>query len=288
MERNVNLDLELLRTFSTVVAEQGFTRAAEQLHKTQSTVSAQVKKLERVVGRRLLDRDTRSLRLTADGQLLLEHGRHLLRLNDELVSRLSEPELHGTVRLGTPEDFATTYLPRVLSDFREAHPHVRLEVTCELTRTLARQFAAGRHDLVLLKREPVGPSLGIRVWREPLVWVRASLEPLPDAEDVSLVLSPEPCIYRERAVTSLEEAGRSWRIAYQSTSLAGTLAAVRAGLGVTILPRDMVPHGYHVIGEDEAMPALPDTEIALCAQAGRDAPPARRLYAHIVEALESA
>ena len=283
----VNLDLELVRTFDAVIATGGFTRAAERMHKTQSTVSAQIKKLEAVVGVALLDRDTRNLRLTAAGEVLLEQGRELLRLNDELVSRLLEPELEGTVRLGTPEDFASSHLSRVLSAFSHAHPRVRLEVTCELTRNLERQFKRGQHDLVLVKREPIGATTGTRVWREPLVWVRGQHERPVPAGDVSLVVSPEPCVYRERAIASLEASGRSWRIAYQSTSLAGALAAVRAGLGVTILPRDMVPHGYQVIGESEDMPALPDTEIALLLRSRAPAQPVRRLFEHIVNALEA-
>ena len=283
----VDLDLELVRTFETVVVAGGFTRAAERMHKTQSTVSAQIKKLEEVVGVPLLDRDTRNLRLTAAGEVLLEQGRELLTMNDELLSRLPEPELEGTVRLGTPEDFASSHLPQVLSAFSHAHPRIRLEVTCELTRNLERQFRRGRHDLILVKREPMGATTGTRVWREPLVWVRGQHERPAESRDVSLVVSPEPCVYRERAIASLQANGRGWRIAYQSTSLAGALAAVRAGLGVTILPRDMVPQGFHVIGESESMPELPDTEIALLMRSRQPSQPVRRLFEHIVHALES-
>lgn len=283
----MHLELDLVRTFVAIVETGGFTRAAERLSKTQSTVSAQLKKLEEQLGQTLIARDTRKLGLTPHGELLLERGRELLRMSDDLLSRLAEPELEGQVRLGTPEDFATSHLPQVLAAFSRAHPRVRLEVTCELTRRLERQFRAGQHDLVLLKRDPLGPSMGIRVWREPLVWVCGGHRAASMTEDVSLVVSPEPCVYRERAIGALAAVGRPWRIAYQSTSLAGSLAAVRAGLGVTILPRDMIPAGYHVLGENEQMPDLPDTEIALCMKARRPAQPVLKLYEHIVHALEA-
>ncbi|MGR8919288.1 MAG: LysR substrate-binding domain-containing protein [Gammaproteobacteria bacterium] len=283
----MNLDLNLVRTFDTVVSAGGFTRAAERLHRTQSTISAQIRKLEEVVGQPLLERDTRKLKLTPHGEIVLEQGRRLLRLNDELLSRMSEPEVEGTVRLGTPEDFATSHLPQVLSAFRRAHPRVRLEVTCELTRVLTRQFRAGEHDLVLLKRDPEGASFGTRVWREPLVWVSAPLAEPFEGGEVSLVASPQPCVYRERAIAALEGAGRDWRLVYQSTSLSGNLAAVKAGLGLTILPRDMVPPGYHVLGEADGMPDLPDTEIALRIRGRHPSKPARVLYEHIVQALEA-
>lgn len=286
MAQRKNLDLELVRTFETVVSLKSFSRAAERLNRTQSTVSAQIKRLETELGVGLLARSTRSLHLTDAGELVLARGRELLKLNDELVSKLVEPALEGTVRLGTPEDFASAHLPGVLQEFSEAHPRVRLEVCCELTRTLARQFDQGRHDLVLLKREPLGPSLGTKVWREPLVWVRSPRH-MPDLSEIALVVSPEPCVYRERAVVSLSESRRRFRIAYQSTSLAGALAAVQAGLGVTILPRDMVPHGYQVMGDAEGMPDLPDSEIALCMRDNNPDEPVRRLYTHIVHALEA-
>jgi DNA-binding transcriptional LysR family regulator len=283
----VSLDLDLLNTFVTVVDAGGFTRAAERLHRTQSTISAQVRKLEEQLGCTLLERDTRKLAVTQQGETLLERGRELLHLSDELAARIAEPQLEGTVRLGTPEDFASSHLPQVLAAFARAYPRVRLEVTCELTRRLAQQFRAGQHDLVLLKRDPEGASMGTRVWREPLVWVRGEHTTGTAADGVSLVLSPEPCVYRARAVSALQKARRRWYIAYQCTSLSGTLAAVKAGLGVTILPRDMVPAGYHLLGESDGMPDLPDTEIALCVKSRRPSEPVRRLYEHIVHALET-
>lgn len=208
-------------------------------------------------------------------------------MNDELLSRLTEPELEGTVRLGTPEDFASSHLPRALSACSHPHPRVRLEITCELTRNLKRQFRRGRHDLIQVKREPMGATFVTRVWREPLVWVRGPHEPLAESGEVSLVVSPESCIYRERAIASLAANGRTWRIAYKSTSFAVALAAVRAGLGVTILPRDMVPQGFHVIEESENMSALPDVEIALLTRSRQPPQPVRRLLEHIVHALET-
>lgn len=283
----MQLDLDLVHTFSTVVSTGGFTHAAERLHKTQSAVSMQIKKLEAQVGRPLIDRDTRKLRLTPAGEVLLEQGRTLLRMSEEVLARIGEPELVGSVRLGTPEDFATSHLPEVLAAFSEAHPRVRLEITCELTRKLERQFRAGRHDLVLLKRDPQGASLGTRVWREPLVWVGPPRLQLSRDAEVPLVVSPEPCVYRERALSALDGQRRPWRVAYQSTSLAGSLAAVKAGLGVTILPRDMVPAGYQVIGDTNRMPDLPDTEIALCMRAKKPSQPVQRLHDHIVQSLES-
>jgi DNA-binding transcriptional LysR family regulator len=280
-----NLDIDLLRAFVTVADLGSFTRAADTLLRRQSTLSLQIKRLEDGLGRRLLDRATRHVRLTAEGDALLPHARQMLELNDRLVASLDEPALAGTVRLGTPEDFATTHLPQVLARFSQAYPAVQLEVTCDLTLTLIGRFRRGDFDLVLVKREPERSDRGVRVWREPLVWVAASQTVLPEDGPLPLVVSPPPCVYRKRATDSLNRTRRRWRVAYSCASLAGQHAAVKAGLGVTVLPKDMVPAGLAAVERRSFLPDLHDTEIALLAARGLSAP-ARRLHDHIVRSLE--
>lgn len=289
-KRPSTLDLDLLRTFVTICETRNFTRAADVLLRNQSTISLQLKRLEDLVGNRVFDRSPHNVKLSEAGRELLEYAQQMLRLNDEFLARLTEPELEGSVRLGTPEDFATSHLPEVLSRFSKSHPKVRLEVKCGLTLNLLEQFRAKKFDLVLLKREPKSKrSLGIRVWEEPLVW--ASSESYAGLSQKSgtlpLVLSPEPCVYRKRAVDSLNRIRRSWRIAYSCESLAGTLAAVRAGLGVTVLPRGMIPPGLSIVTRKHALPDLPHTEIALL-ETVRLSKSAQQLRNHIVESLESA
>lgn len=270
------------------VAEAGsLTRAGERLRLAQPTVSLQVKRLEDVLGCTLIKRTPRSLSLTSEGETLLGYARRILALCDEAVSRISEPQMVGLVRLGTPEDFATAHLSDVLAAFARSHPNVALEVTTDLTLNLIERFATGEFDLVLIKREPLGPSDGVRVWREALVWARSvGSDPFArEDEALPLVVSPHPCVYRRRAMRALDEAGRPWRVAYTSTSLAGAQAAVRAGLGVTVLPKDMVPADFVVVEEGGGAPDLSDTEVALMRAAALSRP-AERLAEHIVHSLE--
>lgn len=283
------LDPALLRSFAAVADAGSLTRAGERLRLSQPTMSLQVKRLEQALGCQLLVRSPHSLRLTAQGETLLGYARRILALQEEALARLTQPGVSGTVRLGTPEDFATTHLPTVLAAFTRAHPLVALEVTTDLTLNLIQRFSAGEFDLVLVKREPSGATEGVRVWREPLVW--ASTAPMADAfgRDVPLplVVSPHPCVYRRRAIRTLERLGHDYRIAYTSTSLAGAQAAVRAGLGVAVLPKEMVPPDFIVLGEAAGAPDLADTEIAL--MLATPAPiPAERLAQHMVQALEGA
>lgn len=280
-----NLDIDLLRAFVSVADLGSFTRAAEALLRRQSTLSLQVKRLEDGLGRRLLDRSARRVRLTPAGEALLGEARHMLELNDRLLATLDQPVLEGRVRLGTPEDFATTHLPQVLARFAETYPAVQLEVTCDLTLTLLGRFRHGDFDLVLVKREPERSDRGVRVWREPLVWVASERLAIERDRPLPLVVSPPPCVYRKRAVDALDRSKRRWRVAYSCASLAGQHAAVRAGLGVTVLPKDMVPPGLVAVERRSLLPDLHDTEIALLARRGLSAP-ASRLHDHIVRSLE--
>ncbi len=280
------LDLDLLRAFVTAADAGGFTRAGELLGRTQSTISLQIKRLEESLGGRpVFQRTPRMLKLTPDGQALLHHARAMLRLNDAAVAELIEPEVAGRVRLGVPEDFATAHLPAVLAAFTDAHPRVELEVTCDLTLNLHAKFRAGDFDLVLLKREPDVAIEGVRVWREPLIWVARDAQSVPADGIVPLIVSPSPCVYRKRATAALDAHGRRWRIAYTSTSLAGTQAAVRAGLGVAVLPREMCPPNLAAVGLDGSLPALADTEMALIEATGVSVT-AHRFAQHIAAALE--
>ncbi|MBS0254429.1 MAG: LysR family transcriptional regulator [Proteobacteria bacterium] len=278
-------DLDLLRCFVTIAETGSFTRAGERLGRTQSTISLQVRRLEEMLGRAVFDRSPRALALTAEGERLLGPARQLLRLNDATLATMFEPEMAGKVRLGVPEDFATAHLPDVLAAFAKAHPLVELEVTCDLTLNLLGTFHAGGFDLVLVKREPSSPLEGVRVWREPLVWVARDQQAVVGLDPVPLVVSPEPCVYRKRAIDALGAMGRRWRIAYTSTSLAGSQSAVNAGLGITVLPREMVPPYLVAITEDAELPPLYDTEIALIEAPGLSST-AHRLAQHIVAALE--
>jgi len=180
----------------------------DRLGRTQSTISLQVKRLEDQLGRAVFARTPRSLGLTPDGERLLGPARQLLRLNDAAIAELFEPDIIGRGQAGVPGDCATAHLPEVLSAFTKAHPLVELEVTCDLTLNLLDRFHDGAFDLVLVKREPSARLEGVRVWREPLVWVARDQLAASGMETVPLAVSLEPCVYRKRAIDALEAVGR--------------------------------------------------------------------------------
>jgi DNA-binding transcriptional LysR family regulator len=277
-------DTITFKSFIAIAETGSFSQAAELVGRTQSALSLQIKKLEEMIGCSLFTRTSRSVALTEAGELFLGYAKRITQLEWELYSRLKEPDIEGEIRLGTPEDFATHYLPEVLALFRKHHPRIQLNVSCDLTLNLMDGFSRGEFDMILVKRDPKATKGGTKVWREPLVW--AAADRWQPVAPLSLVLSPQPCIYRARALAALTRAKKSWHIAYTSPSLAGTIAAVKAGLGITVLPQNMLPAGVHAIRGKIKLPELADAEIALMKRYGL--PKAAEMLAeHIMSSLET-
>jgi len=262
-------DPELLRTFAAVADLGGFTRAAEQLHLTQSTVSFQIKRLETQAGRPLFVRTTRQVALTADGEVLLGYARGILRLQDAARRQLAAlGSLAGTVRLGASEDFASGGLAQALAAYRRTHPRVRLEVEVGLSRNLLPALDSGELDLVLGKRE-AGEQRGEVLWREPVVWAFGRdagwLDP---TMPLPLAFFPEPCIYRRAALACLREYDRPFEIVYVSPSVSGVKAAAAAGLAITPLPASVMTPQFRSVSMEEGAPPMPDAEFVLFRQDG--------------------
>ena len=278
------LDTISLKSFIAIAETGTFSHAADVVGRTQSALSLQIKKLEQSLGCELFARTSRKVTLTEQGEIFLGYAKRIVQLQWEVYSRLKEPDIEGEIRLGTPEDFATHYLPEVLALFRKHHPRIQLNVSCDLTLNLVDGFHRGEFDIILVKRDPKATKGGTKVWREPLVW--AAADHWQPEKPLSLVLSPQPCIYRARALAALDRAKKPWHIAYTSPSLAGTIAAVKAGLGITVLPQNMLPTGIHAIRGEIKLPELADAEIALMKR--DDLPKAGDMLAeHIVHSLES-
>jgi DNA-binding transcriptional LysR family regulator len=274
------LDLDLLRSFVSVVDAGGFTRAGERVHRTQSTVSQQIRRLEESVGRPLLHRDGKRVTLTEEGERLLSYARRILTLAQEARDVVGRPVGEGLVRLGIPEDFAAYRLTALLSEFVRARPGLRLDVRCDLSVKLRDALNRGELDLVLLKRE-AGDGDAIAAWPERLHWVTSHNHPVDVHRDpVPLVVSDQGCLYRNHAIHTLEALRRSWHIAFSSPNLRGLQAAVSAGLGIGILPEVAILADHRKLGPQCGLPSIGKTELAL--RAAADASPATRRLADVL------
>jgi DNA-binding transcriptional LysR family regulator len=273
MDNLLSLEPDLLRAFVLIAEGNSFTQAAALIGRTQSAVSMQVKRLEEVLGQPVLTRSKGgSVELTPHGYYLLGRARQILALNDEVIATFRSPAIAGTVRLGTPDDYAFGYLPPVLKRFAESHPAVQVDVTCASSDELMERLRHGTLDLTLLSagNEPRGWPV-VSLWQGPLVWVTAArqsphrMDPLPLAlahQDPHAVIR-EDCCWSRAAVAALENAGRRYRVAYTSGTLVGTHAPVMAGLAVTVSALSWLPEGLRVLGPEDGMPRLPDFGILM-------------------------
>jgi len=263
-----DLDLDLLRGFVTVAERGGFTAAGVALGLTQSAISLKVKRLEEILGRRVLERGGRGVRLTREGETLLAYARRILALNDEAVRRMIAPPVAGRLRLGVADHFLPRNLAPVLARFSRAYPDVRLEVEVGRSHELRAAMAEGRLDLVLGKRRD-GETEGRPIFTETIVWAAAPEWSPPADRPLPIAMLPQGCMFRDRALAALARAGLAFEVVFTSASLPGVAAAAQAGLAATVLGRTGLPPG---LAELPGLPACGTAEMCLFGDAeGRSA-----------------
>jgi DNA-binding transcriptional LysR family regulator len=259
---SLSLEIDLLRSFVVVADVRALSRAANRVGRTQSALSQQMKRLEEIVDQPLLQRTGRGVVLTNPGERLLIHAQRILRLHDEAMADLSGKGLSGTIRFGCPDDYAAVFLPHLLRQFSIQHPHAQVEVICAPTPRLREHLDMHALDLAMISlREDAADADIIR--REPLVWVgspgleSAHFEPLP------LALSDPDTLDHVAACEALQSAGRAYRIAYASSSLAGLTALVRSGQAFAVVTQTAVAPDLCILTGDAGLPPLPTIGIAL-------------------------
>lgn len=262
------LDSEVLRTFVTIAESGSFTRAAQQLFRTPSALSMQIKRLEETLGQTLFVREARYVRLTAEGEMLLGYGRRLLKLNAEAVTQFLAPTLEGRVGLGITDDVVGRILPTVLIQFARSHPAVQVDVVVGRSIDLLARLDEGELDLALvMSGEPGQEARGEVVHSEPLVWagredgVAVQRTPLP------VTLAQQGCAWRRIALHALDSAGVNYRIAYSCDHCAGQEAAMLADLAISPFPKSLIRPPLKRLHND-SLPPLGDYQVALVKRAG--------------------
>lgn len=284
-----NIDIDLLRAFLMIYEARSFSHAAERLGRTQSTISQQIKKLEDILGHALFLRSNRSVNLTTEGEVLLPYARQMVGMNDEVFGRISQPNIQGTVRLGAPEAFAANHLMEPILQFSKSHPSVGLEVRCDLSDHLMGDFERGDFDIVLIKRDSKTKIFGNKVWREQLIWAGQEKRNFKMDEIVPLVLSPTPCVYRSKMIDALDRKKIKWAPVFTSSSITSRIAAAKSGLGVTVIPKELLSdaHGLQCLDEGCGLPNIRPIEIDLIQKKQGISDAGKRLAEHIIFALEN-
>ena len=249
-----NIPTDLLRTLIAVVDLRSFTKAAASLGVTQPAVSAQIKRLQMLIGGDLLDRSAPGVSLTPQGELVVGYARRLLSLNDQIVNLGPQPEL--VVRIGTPSDYVASGLTSTLARLRHEWPDVRFIVRTGFFEPLMRDLRNGDLDMFIgLSATPTHDARHSSA--ETVVWVRGATTRLEPDRPVPLVSHGEPCPYRHAMVTTLKSAGLEWEDVFTGPSIGSIEGAVKAGLGVTAMVRRRALETKMMIWEDAPLPKLP-------------------------------
>ncbi|EMB9642112.1 transcriptional regulator LrhA [Enterobacter cloacae] len=259
----MNLDLDLLRTFVAVADLNTFAAAAAAVCRTQSAVSQQMQRLEQLVGKELFARHGRNKLLTEHGIQLLGYARKILRFNDEACMSLMFSNLQGVLTLGASDESADTILPFLLNRISSVYPKLALDVSVKRNAFMIEMLKENEVDLVVTTHRP-GQFNCLTLRTSPTHWYCAAEYVLQQGEPVPLVLLDDPSPFRDMVLAALNEANIPWRLAYVASTLPAVRAAVKAGLGVTARPVEMMSPDLRVLGKSVGLPPLPDTEYLLC------------------------
>lgn len=278
----MNLDLDLLRTFVAVADLNTFAAAAAAVCRTQSAVSQQMQRLEQLVGKELFARHGRNKLLTEHGIQLLGYARKILRFNDEACMSLMFSNLQGVLTLGASDESADTILPFLLNRISSVYPKLALDVSVKRNAFMVEMLKENEVDLVVTTHRP-GQYDCLTLRTSPTHWYCAAEYVLQKGEPIPLVLLDDPSPFRDMVLTALNEASIPWRLAYVASTLPAVRAAVKAGLGVTARPVEMMRPDLRVLGQSEGLPSLPDTEYLLCHNAASN----NELAKVVFEAMEN-
>ena len=259
------LELELLKTLVAIADTGNFSSAADSIFRTPSAVSMQIKRLEEMVGKPLFTRDSRTVAPTAEGEVLLEHGRRMLALNQDMVVRFMDPDIQGTVKLGAPDDVAERLLPNMLQRFSTTHCCVNVDVFVDSSNNLRKKIKNKELDLCLLASsiENAKKKGSEVVFREPLVWAGAKNGIAWEKDPLPISVWEESCPWRAVALDSLKKSKRNYRIAFKSAAISGQRAAMLADLAVAPVPLSACTNGIMRLTKDHGLPSLRDYVLVL-------------------------
>lgn len=278
---SIDLDLADLRSLVAVADLGGVTAAAERLARSTSAVSAQIKKLEGLTGATLLRRQGRGVVLTEAGETLASFGRRMLDLNDAAVARLRPAPAAAPIRIGLQEDCGELLLTGALRRFSRLHPGVRVEVTIGRNAMLQAEVARGALDFVVVWDDGAAKPFARALARLPMIWIEARDGASASMDEAApLLVLEEPCRFRAAATVALDRAGRPWRLALTSPSLAGVTAGAAAGLGLAVRTELSLSPALRVADAGRwALPPLPSIDLILQASTSELSPFAADLAA---------
>lgn len=288
MRSFTNFQIDLLRTFVSIVDLGAFTRAGEALGRTQPAISLQVRRLEDLVGSPVIKQVGRTLLLTSEGEMLLSYAREILRLNDEAASYFNRGRIAGVIRIGLPNDYAVAFLQGVITEYTRQHPELSLEIHCGWSSEILDRLKADELDLAVAMTDTERAQYLSRSWLERPIWAASDTATFDLASSVPLAAHPEGCAYRGRMIKALDDAHIRWRIAYTGPGIAGLQNAVVNGLGVSALTGYTMLPGMRVLTEADGFPELERIRVGLFYKHPRLSDAGIHLVNHVIARLDQA
>jgi DNA-binding transcriptional LysR family regulator len=277
------IPIDILRAFVAVVETRGFTRAAEELGRTQPTISLQVKRLEELVEAPLFKKGGR-FELSPVGEVCFDYGKRLLRLHDDLLDEVGRNNLSDALRIGMAGEFASILAPRLGELSAGAQVPTTFEVIVDSSQTLSAAFRQNALDVAFVVGTGDSEPHRIEQWRGQLRWFGQTFDGNQDDRPAPLVLAPQGSPFHEAATGALRAQGRKFEIVCTSSSFTVLAAAAAAGLGVTPMIEGLAPHGLEPC-PDKSLPTLPEVTLLLLARSQALALSSRRWVASVVETL---
>jgi DNA-binding transcriptional LysR family regulator len=251
-----NIPTELLRTLVAVVDLRSFTKAAQSLGVTQPAVSAQVKRLQILLGGELFDKSAPGVTLTEKGEIVVNYARRLLSINDQILLLAQPASPVPPVRIGLPGELDLPALPVALAELRQRWPTLRFTIRGQNSDNLLRDLRQGDLDLVVAFTHSAPTIEARHHWADDVVWVRGAHARLDQGLPLPLAAHDMTCVLNRVATAALNQAGRNWELVFNAPSAPSLTAAVAAGLGIAVAIRRFVGDGL-VVCDDDALPKLP-------------------------------
>ncbi|MEM8837069.1 MAG: LysR family transcriptional regulator [Pseudomonadota bacterium] len=259
-----SFDIDALRLIVTGIEQGSFARAANELGRSQSAVSMQLKKLEHQAGVQLFARKGRGLVPTEAGEALVDYARQIITLNDEAARVMGASVAPEPVRLGLPQDFYDDVMPETVKAFSKCHPDAHITVRAGNNHTIYEDVEAGRLDGAIAFFPKNSGAKGELLCELPLLWLahEGFSEPQQDSV-IPLVLFNHPCLFRQIALAALDRAGTKWRAALTTPSLPAVWSALRSDFGIGVRIAHNQPDDIVDVSHWASLPELPPVELRL-------------------------
>ncbi len=278
----LDADLLTLRSFLAIIEYGSFSAAADQVGRTQSAVSLQIARLEERMQVNLLERTSRNVKLTPEGETFASYARKIIDLSDEGFAAVATSGTTESLRIGFAEYLVPRHLKRLLSRLRRSLPKIKVILELSGGPDLFKKMNNNELDIIMTCSYGDG---GLKLYSEPLEWVTAKDFKSDDKSALNIIQMKAPCSYRQAAIDALESSGIIWSEEASVNTIQGIISAVAAGFGISSIPRSAVDNSLEVISEK--MPHLPETSISVYWNTTNPHPLTKRCISLFKEELKS-